>query len=125
MSEKSVDESQQEKLGDVSWLFLQMTAAFSNEWLKRYPPKKTRVVKNAKLEWGRVIGGYSREEIQAALDQAKHQSTLPPSTTEFWKLLAGRRMRNRRIAEQAKQKAPPDRKKGVSALENMHERVGQ
>lgn len=104
---------------DVSWLFLQMTAAFSSEWTTRYPPKKTRVVKSAKLEWGRVISGYNRDELSRAISLAKGLSTIPPSTMDFWKMLESRRVREREIVRQQKQQAPPDKNLGVKGLRDI------
>lgn len=107
-----------DKLTDVTWLFLLMASLFGDEWLKRYPPKRTRVMKAAKTEWARVIKGYSRDELRDALRRAKGQSVLPPSTIDFWKLLESRRVRSKRADQQKKQRCPPNRGLGAGTLKS-------
>jgi len=109
-------EAEKTRLSDVSWLFLVMASCFGREWAKRYPPKKTRVMKNAKQEWGRIIQGYNRDELRCAIDQARKASDLPPSTTDFWKMLESRRIRDRHITQRQTQKSPPDKGLGAEML---------
>ncbi len=109
------------RIGDVSWLFLLMEDVFKHEWVKRYPPKRTRFVQHAKAEWGRIINGFSRDELQHAVNCAYRASNLPPSALDFWKILESKRIKDRYNARKRVDRKPPNRTLGAEMLKATKE----
>lgn len=114
-----------DRLGDVSWLFVQFSAVFGREFERRYPKQKTRVMAKAKIEWGRVISGYSRGEMRLALSFARQSGDQPPSTTDFWRMLERARAQERKATERERLCNPPNRELGKSSIAVVKSMLGR
>lgn len=114
-----VNKSEKLRLTDVGWLFLVMHNFFGLEWLRCHASSKRKswVMRRAEREWGRIIHGFSRDELRRAVHRARKLSDIPPSRVDFWRILESQRINDRQAAQQRKKKHPPNRALGAAMLQ--------